>query len=74
MSSCRSHYCSQQTNQSHDIMEFFSISEEKISVVYQGCNHVFQKKSKDLEVIKSNYNLPNKYLLYVGSIEKRKNL
>lgn len=57
-----------------DIMEFFSIPEEKITVVYQGCNQVFQKKSKDSEVIKNKYNLPNKYLLCVGSIEERKNL
>ena len=65
---------SQQTKR--DIIEFFNISEEKIKVVYQGCNLVFQSKisqSKRKEV-KNKYQLPKNYLLYVGSIEERKNL
>ena len=65
---------SQQTKQ--DIIDFFFIPEEKIEVVYQGCNTVFQKeiavnKKQETEV---KYNLPKDYLLYVGSIEERKNL
>tara|TARA_B110000003_G_scaffold169287_1_gene169132 strand:- start:316 stop:1437 length:1122 start_codon:yes stop_codon:yes gene_type:complete len=59
-----------------DIIEYFLVSEEKIEVVYQGCNKVFQndinKKRKDEISIK--YNLPKEYLLYVGTIEVRKNL
>ena len=65
---------SQQTKK--DIIKFFNISEEKITVIYQGCNNIFQK---EIAIYKQNlvakkYNLPNKFLLYVGTIEERKNL
>ena len=65
---------SQQTKQ--DIIDFFLIPEEKIEVVYQGCNKVFQDKiSKNIkQETLAKYNLPENYLLYVGSIEARKNL
>jgi glycosyltransferase involved in cell wall biosynthesis len=59
-----------------DIINFFFIPEKKITVVYQGCNQVFQNKipenTKKLAIVK--YNLPKDYLLYVGTIEERKNL
>ena len=59
-----------------DIIDFFNIPEEKITVIYQGCNKVFQSTISD-EKIKntlSKYKLPANYLLYVGTIEERKNL
>ena len=59
-----------------DIIDFFKIQESKIIVVYQGCNKVFQSSisiKQKKEIIKK-YQIPNHYLLYVGSIEKRKNL
>ena len=59
-----------------DIIAFFNISADKITVVYQGCNQVFKnnipEKEKQLTIIK--HNLPRDYLLYVGTIEERKNL
>ena len=59
-----------------DIIDFFSIPEEKIEVVYQGCNLLFQKeiKAKKRDAVITKYNLPKRYLLYVGTIEERKNL
>ena len=58
-----------------DLINYWNIPEEKIDVVYQGCNPVFYEpatqQEKD-EVIKK-YNLPNEYLLHVGAIERRKN-
>ena len=65
---------SQQTKK--DIMEFFSIPTNKITVVYQGCNQAFQSEvsSQGKEAIQNRYHLPENYLLYVGSIEERKNL
>ena len=65
---------SQQTKQ--DIIDFFLIPEEKIEVVYQGCNKVFQYKISEniKQETLAKYNLPENYLLYVGSIEARKNL
>jgi glycosyltransferase involved in cell wall biosynthesis len=59
-----------------DIVSFFHIPEEKIDVVYQGCNPVFSTVP-DRETVKRiavKYGLPPVYLLNVGSIESRKNL
>ena len=63
---------SEQTKQ--DIIKFFKIPEEKIEVVYQGCNYIFQKTTTNISDIITKYKLPKKFLLYVGSIEERKNL
>ena len=59
-----------------DIERFYFIPESKIKVVYQSCNEIYfkeQPKSVTDEVIKK-YNLPAEYLLFVGTIEERKNL
>lgn len=59
-----------------DIVQFFSIKEEKIKVIYQGCDESFRQTVPPnlLEEVKTHYQLPPNYLLYVGSIESRKNL
>jgi glycosyltransferase involved in cell wall biosynthesis len=58
-----------------DIINYFSIDEQKIEVVYQGCNKAFKTSDYDnYELIKNKFSLFDEYLLYVGSIEKRKNL
>jgi glycosyltransferase involved in cell wall biosynthesis len=59
-----------------DIVSFFHVPEEKISVVYQGCHPQFKaivpiEKRKE---IMEKHQLPPLFLLYVGSIESRKNL
>ena len=58
-----------------DIIQFLEIDETKIDVVYQGCNSLYHKEvetNKKIEVAQT-YNLPEKYILNVGTIEKRKN-
>lgn len=59
-----------------DIIHYFQIAEEKISVVYQGCAPVFKQIVPDeiKKRIREKYDLPTRYILNVGSIEKRKNL
>jgi glycosyltransferase involved in cell wall biosynthesis len=59
-----------------DLLELFKADEKKIKVIYQGCNPWFYNMEKE-EVrnkIKEKYNLPSKYLLYIGTIEERKDL
>lgn len=65
---------SQQTKD--DIIHFFKIPEEKIDVVYQGCHASFKEKPMDefLNQVKEKFNLPERFLLNVGTIEERKNL
>lgn len=59
-----------------DIIHFFNIPTEKIDVVYQGCDPSFTHKVSPeyLNRIKKKYDLPDQFLLCVGSIEQRKNL
>ena len=58
-----------------DIIQFFNISPDKIDIVYQGCDPIFSIRSteKELETVKRKYQLPNEFLLCVGTIEQRKN-
>lgn len=58
-----------------DIIEFYQVAENKIKVIYQACDAIFEKKhtSDTLNFIKEKYALPANYLLYVGTIEERKN-
>ena len=60
----------------NDIVEFLKVDPNKIEVVYQGCHPTFQKEYdlKLQEEVISKFNLPEKYILNVGTIEKRKGL
>lgn len=60
----------------HDLQELWGTDEQKISVVSPGLDPIFfqtlnneQKKS-----IKEKYQLPENYLLYLGTLEPRKNI
>jgi len=59
-----------------EIIHYYHTPAEKIEVVYQGCDKAFSApiSPKVLEEVRSKYDLPQEYLLYVGSIEERKNL
>lgn len=59
-----------------DIISFFHIPVTKIDVVYQGCDDCFKRQvpSEIKENVQQKYGLPEQYILYVGSIESRKNL
>lgn len=59
-----------------DIIKFYNIAPEKIEVVYQSCDDLYYQEcphEKKDSVIKK-HNLPDNYLLYVGTVEERKNL
>ncbi|MBC7654064.1 MAG: glycosyltransferase family 4 protein [Oligoflexus sp.] len=58
-----------------DIIHFFGTDEDKIEVVYQGCDSIFytDEIQAKLNDVKIKYQLPDEYLLCVGTIENRKN-
>ena len=58
-----------------DIVEIFHINPAKISVIYQSCDKVFKTPipADVLQTVRQKYNLPERFLLNVGSIEERKN-
>lgn len=65
---------SEQTKQ--DLIHYFHADAQKIRVVYQGCSNLYRKPVTDAQVaqVRSQYNLPERYMLYVGALEERKNL
>lgn len=65
---------SEQTKQ--DIIEFLKVPEHKITVIYQGCHQAFKEEQSDecKDATKVKFNLPERFILNVGTIEVRKNL
>jgi len=58
-----------------DLVNLYQIEPEKIKVVYSGIGKQFKLvKDSQLTSIKKKYHLPNKFILYFGTIEPRKNL
>ncbi len=63
----------------NDLVYFLKIDPQKIRVIYQSCdfqfsidngNQIENRKSK----IENRYDLPENYILYVGTVNERKNL
>ena len=65
---------SQQT--ADDLILFLGADHSKIEIIYQGCDKQFYNtpSEADRDRVKEKYNLPDKFILNVGTIEKRKNL
>lgn len=59
-----------------DVVKFYNVPEEKVDVIYQGCDDSFKRRwdADQMKGLRKRLNLPEKYLLQVGTIEKRKNL
>lgn len=59
-----------------DIIHFYKIDPAKIDVIYQTCDDQFKTLAgeSEKEFIRKKYQLPQNYLLSVGTIEARKNL
>ena len=65
--------CSHSTKS--DIIKFYKISPDKISVIYWGVDEEFTpiKDYHSIEKVKTKYNIKN-YILYTGVLQPRKNL
>ncbi|QEM11973.1 glycosyltransferase family 4 protein [Mucilaginibacter rubeus] len=59
-----------------DVIELLGIDPQKIEVIYQGCDPAFaiEQTAEQKLTVKEKYNLPDSYILSVGTIEERKNL
>ena len=58
-----------------DLINFFNVEESRIEVIYQNCDPIFRSEVTEHEKtrIRHTYNLPEEFLLNVGTIETRKN-
>ncbi len=60
----------------YDLMMHFGVKESKISVVYQSCSEDYTRtvSADERTRIRQKYNLPETFLLSVGSVISRKNI
>lgn len=58
-----------------DLIDFWGIEEKKIEVVRQGCHVRFWQKASETQkaALQSKFDLPERFILQVGTIEPRKN-
>ena len=58
-----------------DLIKYFGIESGKIEVIYQSCDNRFYEKVNEEQKssIRLKFKLPEKFILSVGTIEKRKN-
>jgi glycosyltransferase involved in cell wall biosynthesis len=59
-----------------DIIRRFDIPEEKIAVVYHGVDPSFRKITSPVTLnrVRTKYDIPDRYILFVGNLEPKKNL
>ncbi|MEZ5056631.1 MAG: glycosyltransferase family 1 protein [Saprospiraceae bacterium] len=59
-----------------DVLKFYEVAPAKVHTIYQTCDPIFwaaEDQENRISIVKK-YNLPESYLLYVGSVIERKNL
>ncbi|MBQ9864369.1 MAG: glycosyltransferase family 4 protein [Bacteroidales bacterium] len=58
-----------------DLVKYLKVPESKIKVIYQSCDDIFwQPVTEEVKTeVRSTYELPERYIVCVGSIEDRKN-
>lgn len=59
-----------------DVMRLFHVPEGKIEVIYEAADEIYHpiEDSGILTQIRSKYKIPNKFILFVGVLEPRKNI
>lgn len=60
----------------NDLIDLLKIDESKIKVVYEGVDLKFQiiNDRVELDNVRQKYKLPDKFILYLGTLEPRKNI
>lgn len=60
----------------HDLTAHYHVPGDRITVVAEGVDDQFRRpvSHDDVERVRRHYDLPNPYLLYIGTLEPRKNV
>lgn len=64
-------------NTKNDIIDLVKVSGEKIEVIYSGVDREFKvldKNDGQLDVVKEKYHLSDRFILFLGTLEPRKNI
>ena len=66
-------------NTKNDVVESYKVESRKVKVLRPGLSKEFVETGLDLSVqalfnVRKKYNLPEKYILYLGTLEPRKNI
>jgi glycosyltransferase involved in cell wall biosynthesis len=62
-------------NTKRDIINFYKTNPEKIKVIYPGLSSKIKPTTPEQKtIVKNKFNLPEKFLLFIGAYEPRKNL
>jgi glycosyltransferase involved in cell wall biosynthesis len=63
-------------NTKKDIIEEYNIDSNKIKVIYNGVNEKYREIRDEIIInkVKEKYKLPKKFILYLGTLEPRKNI
>ena len=59
-----------------ELLKFFPVPEKKIKVIHEGIDRSFRQINDHLQLakVREKYKLPEKFLLWVGTLEPRKNI
>ena len=58
-----------------DIVKYYKVPDEKVVVTYPGVEEEFKPQPKEkIEAVKIKYRISGEYILYVGTLQPRKNL
>jgi len=58
----------------NDIINIYNIPAEKIAVIHSGVATSSQPTTAQINDVKTKYNLPDKFVLFLGTLEPRKNI
>src|SRR4030042_4740349 len=63
-------------NTKDDVMGYLRVPENRIRVIYNGVNECFKPLSNNplFKELKVRFKIPNKFVMYVGGIDERKNV
>ena len=63
-------------NTKKDIISYYGIDKDRITVAYPGFDSSLSIRADDSDIqrVKIKYNLPKKYIIYLGTLQPRKNI
>jgi glycosyltransferase involved in cell wall biosynthesis len=70
------HFCAISENTRQDLIRLYDVAAEKVSLIYCGVDHseYFPRPEAEVRALRERHRLPDRFFLFVGSLEPRKNI